>query len=548
MLLDGSRLRHRGSNKFHVVPTRLDRRVHLALSNGSWCRKSAVSRSAILAGNDAAPSLPFKVNRKVGRSIVPSFVRAFSRKQLVEHIAPIAIIFCYLLLAFHIVLKGGYAAQDFGTHVGLTFNILSGVRPWNLASSLSEIPLTNPPLLYLIGAALTKLLGDPEGGAASAGLLTVCNAGSLYVLWRLVRPVLSDTWSLWLLAFLATLPAYVITSLAYAPDALTILPFLAYCALNMKLLQAPIPSKKTLAASCLVQIVGGLSKFTFIALGPVSLFVAWLLATRSLAGRGRKLGIVFLVFVVPFAANSTVFKWYSGSSPHFITFPRLAHRITLRSFLPYSRDIDIFRAPGYFDPILENGTQIPVDRFGNRDDSHPDHLGYRILVDNRYSYPALLHLGLYTDIMNVAGRFQSPANARSAQNQFFQEAGVILGVIFSLAVLIANPCFVFVAASGLIKAFRHGIRIPNAGLFLIAAWLPAACWYLLIVGLFPFVANDVYWGGYWLPRLVIAPLVVFGVIGFWGLETLSGLLPVARVLQVVIAAQILFQAGLLFVQ
>src|SRR5450759_2436253 len=40
--------------------------------------------------------------------------------------------------------------------------------------------------------------------------------------------------------------------------------------------------------------------------------------------------------------------------------------------------------------------------------------------------------------MNVASRFQSPSEARSPQNQFFQKTSVILGVVFSLTVLLSR--------------------------------------------------------------------------------------------------------------
>jgi hypothetical protein len=56
---------------------------------------------------------------------------------------------------------------------------------------------------------------------------------------------------------------------------------------------------------------------------------------------------------------------------------------------------------------------------------------------------------------------------------------------------------------------------------------------------------EVYWGGYWLPRLVIAPLIIFGAIGFWGMEKLSAILPVTRTLQIIIAVQMFFHFNLL---
>jgi 4-amino-4-deoxy-L-arabinose transferase-like glycosyltransferase len=464
-------------------------------------------------------------------------------KRFYSYVFGIVVVFCYLWLAIHIVMNGGYQAQDNGLWFKFSREILFGTSSWVFNPSLSEIPVTNPPLLYILGAISTRTFGDPYGFKIVAMLLALLNLASLYLLWRLVRPVLSDSWNLWFVAFMATLPAYVITSVVYAPDALTILPFLGYCALNIKLVQDRALSTRTLVASCIVQIVGGLSKLTFVALGPASFFMAVYLASRSSFNRKQKAAIIFLIFLIPFTTNMAILKWYGGDSNHSVHFPRLHNRMALRSLLPYSRDIDIFNAPGYFDPILEDGKHIGVDRFGIRDGS--DRLGYRILVDNRYSQPALLHLGIYTDIMNIAFRFHSSSDARSPQNQFFQKASVILGIVFSSAVLFSNICFVIYAVFNFIKSFGRDSRPPGSVVFFISAWLPAECWYLLIVGSFPFMNGEVYWGGYWLPRLVIAPLIIFGAIGFWGLEKLSTVLPIIRVLQIIIAVQMFFNFNLL---
>ena len=452
---------------------------------------------------------------------------------------------CYLWLAAHILLNGGYLAQDNGKWVHFSKDIILGTSSWVFNPSLSDLPITNPPLLFVLGAIAIQTFGEPYGIKIVSWLLAFLNLASLYLVWRLVRSVLAESWNFWFVAFTATLPAYVITSVVYAPDALAILPFLGYCALNIRLMHEKGPATRTLVASCLVQIVGGVSKFTFIAFAPASLLMAVYLASRPTFSRNKKSLIFLIIFLIPFTVNMSVLKWYEGDSNHWLRFPELQNRIALRSFLPYPRDTDIFNAPAYFDPILEDGKHIPVNSSGARDDNQAGRWGYQILIDNRYSYPALLHLGIYSDVMNIAFGFQSPSAARSAQNQLFQKASLYLGIVFSLAVLLSNICFVIYAVFSFARWFGRYSRPPDTVIFFISAWLPSFCWYLLIVGSLPFMDAEVYWGGYWLPRLVIGPLIIFGAIGFWGLRQLSRILPVARVLQAVVAAQIFLHFGLI---
>lgn len=452
-------------------------------------------------------------------------------------VVALAILLIYLSLAAHIIMNGGYLAQDFKLHIGFTRDILSGTSPWDLKGG------TNPPLLFILGAGIISIFGEYYGLPIVAGLLAAINAISIYLLWRICRSLFSDVWRLWFIAFIATLPAFVITSVVYAPDALSILPFFGYCALNLRLLRhAPQNPYPIVVSSCLIQIVGGLSKFTFIALAPASLFLVIYLAWRRSFGWRQIAATVLLVFIIPSTINFAVFKHYSGEAAHAIKFPHLQDRFALRSFLPYSRDIELLDAPAYSDPILENGQHIRVDRFGNRDDSIPWRFGYRILVDNLYSYPALLHLGIYTDINNVSFRPYASTDARSSKSQFFQRASVSLGLFFPLAVLLSNTGYLASAISSLVK-LRRNVEIKSFGAldFLVSTWIPAACWYILIVGALPFMDTEVYYFGYWLPRLVMAPLVIFGAIGFWGLAKVANVRPLGIALQTILALQIFFQ-------
>src|SRR5271154_3868476 len=136
----------------------------------------------------------------------------------------------YLWLAIRIVLDRGYAAQDFGIHLMFTEEIASGRLPWDIwATPADSPPVTNPPLLFILGALSIDGLGRSHGIEIVAILLIIINLISVHVIWKLARLILSDSWNIWFVGFVATLPAYVITASVYAPDALTILPFVGYC-------------------------------------------------------------------------------------------------------------------------------------------------------------------------------------------------------------------------------------------------------------------------------------------------------------------------------
>src|SRR5262249_6132763 len=87
-------------------------------------------------------------------------------------------------------MEGGYAAQDFSIHVDFARELLSGKAPWDLK------PVTNPPLLYILGAISMKGFGEQYGIVIVAVLFATVNSVSLYLLWRLCRPLWSQVWGI----------------------------------------------------------------------------------------------------------------------------------------------------------------------------------------------------------------------------------------------------------------------------------------------------------------------------------------------------------------
>jgi hypothetical protein len=416
----------------------------------------------------------------------------------------------YLTLAFSIVAAGGFRAQDYDAHIGFLERGLTG--GWYLKG------LTNPPLLYLFAAAMIRLVGWGSALSVVSATFALLNAASLVILWRCAARVLTLRGSLLVTSWIATLPAFVTTAVVFASDALVILPFTLFCYLNLRLLESIRPSAALLVASPIAQVAGCLSKYAFIGVAPAAFVMAGVLAFKHRHRPALAAAAAMCVFAIPTAANVLVMDRLDANAGHNLTFPEPSGVMTFRSLLwPYAHDVDLLAAPMYFDPIEVAGSQIRVGPDGRPDpDGRP---GYELLVNNRYSYPGLLNLALNSDLMNITRRRLAGDNAftmsgpRRPVNQFFQQASVLIGALLALIGLASMAA---VAASWLRTRI---LPAPNALNFTIGVLLPALMFVGLIVVMLPFVGYETYYGGFWLPRFIVAGLLVFGIAGAWAAST-----------------------------
>ena len=176
------------------------------------------------------------------------------------------LIIIFLVLAISIAIRGGFFGQDLSYHLHFTDMVFSGTPPWRIHGS------ADPMLLYAIGA-LSEMLSWPNSTVLFASLLfCIENALAAFLLWRCAKRLLPRTYDAWYVAFLVTLPVFVITSVVFASDALVLLPFAVYCISAIRLLEergvsGVIPLS---LAACIAQIIGGLAKFTAVSLVPAS--------------------------------------------------------------------------------------------------------------------------------------------------------------------------------------------------------------------------------------------------------------------------------------
>ena len=232
-----------------------------------------------------------------------------------------------------------------------------------------------------------------------------------------------------------------------------------------------------------------------------------------------------------------------ANAGHNLTFPQPSGIMTFRSLLwPYGHDADLLAAPMYLDPIEADGAQIRVTPDGRPDPNGRP--GYQLLVNNRYSYPDLLNLALNSDLMNVTRRRLAGDNAftvtgpRRPVNQFFQQASVLLGALLTLVVLASMAA---VAVSWL---RTRSAPAPDALHFAIGVLLPAVAFGDLIVAVLPSVGYETYCGGFWLPRFVVAGLLVLGIAGAWAASTVVRARPLRRFLVGLVVTKIGVQLAL----
>jgi hypothetical protein len=148
-----------------------------------------------------------------------------------------------------------------------------------------------------------------------------------------------------------------------------------------------------------------------------------------------------------------------------------------------------------------------------------------LVVDNSVSYGPLLHLGIFSDVLNFAGNNKVLRRPRPPAEAAFSRGSVRLGLPFSIGTVAS---IVSLSALFLVGWFRP-VRFPSPAA---TVWLVLGlAWYLPLTAILPFVHHAYAWG-YWLPRLVLPALWVFLLLGF---ERFEAVLP-ARMQRAAVAA------------
>jgi hypothetical protein len=394
----------------------------------------------------------------------------------------------FLILELNAVYKGGAQGQDFDYHRQLTLEVAQ--------HPLSPSPgyHVDPPLYYGVAAVVLQLFG-PNWTRAIGVVNVLFNVCALILLYANATLMIKDQFlRLGLLCLVAFLPAFTITSAVICPDALTPIWILAGLYSAGRVLCCNRGYALTLIVCTAMAALSILSKFTAISLIPIfPLSTALFIWCRVISLRQAIVSsLIFLGVTGGLELFLLLQDRHSIASQ--LTVP---HRtLPLRNVLFFrSADVELLRAPSHWNLLPSFAHQY------------------------RYSYPALLCLGTFTDVLDFfqdkTGTqpylFGALVGKRSSFHHRLMEIALAGGGVWFAAMLISLPIFV---ARSLINVVS---RKSRNDLFYTVVALTASAWLGFIVSLLLLVVGA-YTAGYWLPRLITPAIVLFLLLFFAGLD------------------------------
>lgn len=394
-----------------------------------------------------------------------------------------------------------YMGQDFYRHMLFTLNVLNHPGHWFYGDT------TNRPLIFWIGGLCHWLSGDKAPFMLASLCCVVFNAVALWLLHDSSRRfIASPVLRVAALALIAFLPVTLISTVVYAGDAVAQLPFALLCWSLLRGVQVStrraIWGYALLAGTALC--LGNFAKFTFIVLPPAVLFMVLMLRRWQRIGRECFLAITLLAALVPLLTGLWLHRLnqrdVSGlPDRHQFSWADTGEMTWSSLMLVKPTDARIFSAPGYWNQVTVNGESIQP-----------------LLETNGYSYPALLHLGIFTDVLDYSRRRSMDLSTpRPEPQRYYAQWAVRSGLLFSLPGLVAMAVLLGRTVGGLWRVEAA----PSTGLFV---WgVLSLAWFLPLVLIMPFI-HGAYNGGYWLPRLVLPALWGFGLVLYGSLDRLSG--------------------------
>ncbi|MBX3736378.1 MAG: hypothetical protein KF715_06815 [Candidatus Didemnitutus sp.] len=388
-----------------------------------------------------------------------------------------------------------FMGQDWGIHQSCVQQTLEDPK------LLFHYDVTSRPLIYWLAACGQAVTDGAYGFQLATLVIVLFNALSLGFLhdalrWSVERPILRIS-ALGLFAFL---PVTSIATTVFAADNLTV----AFFALTgwslIRCLHAVRRGRQAGFA-----LLGGLAlmlaqfqKFTFLLL-PVAvavvILVDWWTAKES---DWRRNGWIFgCMILAPLLVGVGLDRAARAQLSHLPSKHSYdwdgTGEMTWRTILwPRAEDGFLLSAPTYWEP--SDRQEANGDSPENEAVRRQNGAAQRLLQHNRYSYPALLHLGIFSDVLNFS--HPSDDKFRPEPQRTFARGSVRLGLVFSVATVLA--C-VILAGRLVYSAARRCASVPRGTL----VWaIGGAAWYFPLVIQLPYIHHAYEWG-YWLPRLVL---------------------------------------------
>lgn len=413
-----------------------------------------------------------------------------------EKYGVITALIVYLAFQVNAAFHHGFRGQDFQYNQAAV--IRAGDHPLWFLTRVNNALVNEPPLYFLLCGELVNLTDGKYYLEVIAILSAAVNALAFLLLYKLMRhSVANGLLRLSCLIFLLFLPCLMIHTLVLSSDAVTFPLFVGEYYFFFRLAQSGREHTRAAwlcAAGLWIFLAAGIStKFTFVSQTLAAILGFCILNRVGLPRKRIAIGAIALSALL-LAACVLSIRRYAGT----LALGERRLSMSVRDIVFFHKaDLHVFRAPAYNEPVRGRPS---VSR-----SAEP----FELQQQHKYSYPALLHLGVFTDVMNI---YQDDPNGiyfsrRSPKHTARMRLAVKTGVVFSLTFLILTPI-------AIARGLHRGVikRQSSETMWAILA-VCALGWFLNIVVFFPYVPT--YAGGYWLPRLITPALVSFVVLSTW---------------------------------
>lgn len=389
------------------------------------------------------------------------------------------------------IAKFGYCGQDFDYH----YNLLIGFP------QTFSYKYTNPPAIYAFGQAIGAFFSGTWMLELTALALLIINTLSLWLWYSIIKRIITSREVRYAaLLMSAFVPFRVVHSIVFAADALTVPIFVSVTWLAIVLFEEPRKPLRTWVKIAGWATLGVLSKYTFVGVLPALALIAFheLVIQKSIRAR---LLVAVTALVCLFVPLRVLLVQMDLSAK--------AQGVTMVSqWVGRSEDSEM----GVRDLVM----------FGPRDAevlSAPEYFRHQIYEPHKYSYPALLHLATFTDVLNyfqqkvdiarhvVDHKQQSTGIVRSSGVTLRSRFAVVASLPFSLLAFVGT---VLIGVASLPRLLLN--RGPVSRPLAIVAMLGLGFYAPVVVNITRVVGA--YTAGYWLPRLVMPSLLTFLVLGF----------------------------------
>lgn len=431
-----------------------------------------------------------------------------SSKILIECSVVIFILLLFEALQYNAISRGNYAGQDFWAHCNIIMS--SAHFPWQALRVRcgGDTPST---LYHFIAGRIVDLFGESKALDVIATVNCISNMVALFLFYLLIRKTIGSLlmrFSCFL--FIVFLPITVITSVVISSDAFIAILFVSIVWVVILSIQRLAQKRNCLglmAAGGMLLVIAFATKFILGLCMLGILLVGAILGWCHILDKKQLWSGFIMLFLLPLVMG--IFCYFA-----FIRFqtiyigPRIAGQSMSFQSLILLKDEDrqLLDAPYIHEMKFRDGKSFqPLDQ------------------NNYYSYPAMMHLSIFTDFLNIYQpiRLQSLVKGmedeysnriRSPENQDRMRLAVRSGLLFSFAA--------FIAVSWLVLKTAYSVCTRKMKLEYIYVLVPLILSLTVFLGMalgLPFTF-ETYHRGTWLPRHVMPIILSYGMLMFVVLE------------------------------